>query len=327
MKRTSKHALKWFRVHQGKLMGCRKFEALDHTECGCLFKFWILAYSNKLDVGTLPSIQIIAKFLAGGYKKNPSRVISLLERFVQYDWLDRFTRDGSPEVYYKLHDWEFWQFCDDPQHDGIAPRGALDYSILEVCPTRAPHVPRGVESDADSKALISYRVQRTEVIEDKEGDTSNPHFDLESLINAPPIQPELFKNALVQTEKDDLHNSVYKDLLAHIETSWQSERKFPLKSVCSKSDYAELHRMLRRVLPAMIPVSALLAAWNRFLLSPDKWNRKQGHPIRYWCNNLSAFMADDNAKEQPRVESKSERAYRETMALMLRLEVEDKTNK
>ena len=85
--------------------------------------------------------------------------------------------------------------------------------------------------------------------------------------------------------------------------------------------------MLRRVLPAMIPVSALLAAWNRFLLSPDKWNRKQGHPIRYWCNNLSAFMADDNAKEQPRVESKSERAYRETMALMLRLEVEDKTNK
>jgi hypothetical protein len=330
MKRTSRHTLQWFRLHQGKLSSSPKFSRLSLSEKGILLCLWILAYSNKLDVGILPDVHTIAKFLGAGWYKNIQRVDNLLERFSQYCWLDKFTRNDSPDVYYKLHDWEFWQFCDEPEASDFPHHGETFASDFphhgETFPKLSPNFPQVVETVVESKALPRPRVQSTERIEDKARSTSNPIDDLETLINSSPLQSELFENALCQTE-DDLHNSVYKDLLAHLESTWLSERKFPLKSVCTKSDYVELHRMLRRVLPAMIPVSALLAAWNRFLLSPDRFYRKQGNPIRFWCNNLSAFMADDNVKEVGRQESRSERAYRETMALMLQLEAEDKARK
>ena len=148
--------------------------------------------------------------------------------------------------------------------------------------------------------------------------------DFENLVNSSPVeQLKLLPNTLQET----VHDVAYRDLLKHIEASWESERKVSLKLLSGKSDYVELHRMLRRVLPAMIPVSALLAAWNRFLLSPDKWNRKQGHPIRYWCNNLAAFLDDDTGNQAPRRESRSEQAYRESLALMAQLDAAERAIK
>ena len=98
------------------------------------------------------------------------------------------------------------------------------------------------------------------------------------------------------------------------------DRKIPLKSISDKSDYIALHSMVARVQSAGFTLGSLQASWARFLVSTDRYHRSQSHPIRFFANNLGAFLEDAIPIQGRQGEGKGDRVAREVMAMMEALE-------
>jgi hypothetical protein len=74
-----------------------------------------------------------------------------------------------------------------------------------------------------------------------------------------------------------------------ITTEYEKERN--CKLITDKADWIQLNSLFKSC-NGTITVEQLRNAWIAFLQSNDQFHHKQGHPLRWWCSNINAFLGD-----------------------------------
>jgi hypothetical protein len=74
-----------------------------------------------------------------------------------------------------------------------------------------------------------------------------------------------------------------------IESEYQKIRG--IKLITEKSDWIALANM-KKAFNGSVALERLEKAWTDFLVSPDPFHQKQGHPLRYWSTNINAFIGE-----------------------------------
>jgi hypothetical protein len=63
------------------------------------------------------------------------------------------------------------------------------------------------------------------------------------------------------------------------------------KLITDKTDWIHLNNLLKSC-NGHITIEKLKDAWVSFLKSSDPFHQKQGHPLRWWCGNINAFLGE-----------------------------------
>lgn len=88
------------------------------------------------------------------------------------------------------------------------------------------------------------------------------------------------KNSVVPSEQ----TVAFRDFIV---SEYENRRECSL--ITDSSDWSSLANLLKAC-NGKIGFEDLKTAWISFLMSPDPFHQKQGHPLRYWCHNINAFI-------------------------------------
>ena len=81
-----------------------------------------------------------------------------------------------------------------------------------------------------------------------------------------------------------------------IEHEYESIRGVPL--ISDKTDWIALAN-LRKKINGKLDINAIITAWRRYLASDRPFHAQQGHPLRWFCNNVNGFLVETRTTYNP----------------------------
>lgn len=69
------------------------------------------------------------------------------------------------------------------------------------------------------------------------------------------------------------------------------EKERGCKLITDKTDWIQFSALIKTC-NGSIQYEKLKEAWTLYLKSTDEFHQKQGHPLRWWCSNINAFLGD-----------------------------------
>jgi len=288
--------LPWFRVWV-RLRESPKFVALSQVRRGWLFSCWLAGYANTGDRGLLPGLRTMALEL--GCQSHLGRAKRILDGLVVDGWLDQSVMDG--EVRYRVHDLHDWQRQKDisgsvrcPSHSGLQSDRLADYSKTKslkksnVAGSYGQAITEGLENTLPygnvrpSKPASLFELEEFESgINEQSGVTSEQSGDKRK------------RKAKVRPGERPDGRRILRDEMPMLWGRYRTT-EFGLRSTWDKSDWVAFEAMLSRTADdAEITLTALRRAWVKFCASRDRFHVGQGHPVRWWANNVGAFLGSN----------------------------------
>lgn len=64
-----------------------------------------------------------------------------------------------------------------------------------------------------------------------------------------------------------------------------------VKMISDRTDWIALENLMKKINGDLSEID-IKKLWTKYLLSPDPFHQKQGHPLRWFANNVNAFMGN-----------------------------------
>lgn len=272
---------------------------MSQADKGTLIELFLVALEHDNN-GSLPSFNILFKYFPSfcGHKKTFE---NLLASYCLKGWLDYDVANDT----YKIHNWGKWQF----ESDNSAPRVAkYKAAITGNNSTNKSTFARNDLLNPLELSSVGNGIQRTEIKNSPEVDNFEAGINDFSL---PKDQPKLFddissqklskpKSKALKPIPENNSDARLKPVREYLISCYWEMRGIPLNQVSDKSDWIALSDLLRRTKSSengVFSVGAICAAWARFLGSESKWHKSQGHPVRFFCSNIAAFLSGGVASD------------------------------